>query len=122
MLYGRLAPSEDGFVTRRRPSRRDDTAGAPDARQPNGAWNPGTHEDDPSGEPVSSAREGSLGERLRTRLGLSPRQWTWLVSLLMFLPYPAFVGLYLAFPIDEGVFLAATVAFSVLIAVLGLYL
>jgi len=71
---------------------------------------------------VSPSRVGPLGERLRTRLGLSARQWTWVVALLVFAPYPVFVWLYLAYPIGEGVFLAVTFVFSVLLIVLELSL
>jgi len=76
------------------------------------------------GEPADPARSrvGPLGRRARTRLGVSRRQWTWLVALLVFVPYPVFVALFLTYPIDEGVFLAVTLVVSILLAALELSL
>ena len=82
---------------------------------------PGRSEADDS-RSARSLGEVLPGERLRTELGLSDRQWTWLVSLLIFLPYPAFVYFGMVYDVDSTLFLPLTLAFSLVLIVVSFYL
>lgn len=63
------------------------------------------------------ASQPPLRERLRARTGLSERQWTVLISLVLFAPYPVFVLIYLTYAVNETLFLVGTIVYSVIAAV-----
>lgn len=84
-----------------------------------GDWNrPGAHDepardtDDEEWGPPAEMREPLLRDRFRDRLGLTPRQWYVLESVLLALPYVVFVAVYRLFSVDETLFLALTLAYS----------
>lgn len=79
----------------------------------------GRSESDDDGPTV---REGQPGERIRTRLGLSHREWTWLVSILMFLPYPIFVYVGFVYDVSDILFMLGTLVFSLLLIAVSFYL
>ena len=54
-----------------------------------------------------------LRERYRRRLGLSHKQWTLLISLLLVLPYPFFVYFIVSDIETHTAFLVVTLAYSV---------
>jgi hypothetical protein len=54
----------------------------------------------------------SVARRMQARLGISADRWFVVESVLLFLPYPLFVLVYVAFPVPEVPFLALTVAYS----------
>lgn len=54
-----------------------------------------------------------LRERLRLRTGLSVRQWTWALTVLISLPYPLFVYVFVTYPVNETLFLGITFVYSV---------
>lgn len=114
-----------GSVTRKRRRSRDDTDDRDDEfrgnnqRLDNSFF--GRSESDDS-RSVRSLGEAVPGERLRTEFDLSDRQWTWLVSLLMFLPYPAFVYLGVVYDVDTILFVLVTLAFSLVLIVVSFYL
>lgn len=58
-------------------------------------------------------RSNRTGERLRNRLGLSVRRWELLVSVVVFLPYPIFLGLMLNDVVNSLSFLLFTLVYSV---------
>jgi len=67
-------------------------------------------------------RSRSVGERLRVRLGIGPTQWELLVSVLIFVPYPAFVYLMTTGTFDGRAFLFFTLAYSLVAIVLNFVL
>lgn len=76
-------------------------------------------EDGPFGPPPLM-REPLLRDRLRDRLGVTPKQWYVIETFLLVLPYPLFVLLYFAFPVDETLFLVVTLAYSLVAMYVGL--
>jgi hypothetical protein len=67
---------------------------------------------DPDGDPFR--------ERMRQRLGLSKRQWEYLVAGAIAAPYPIGFGLYLLFDVSETTFLVVMSVYS-LVAMYGSY-
>lgn len=66
-------------------------------------------------------REGTPVLRVQQRLGLSDRQWTWLVSLLVFVPYPIFILIGYTYSVNEWVFALGTLAFSLVLIAATFY-
>lgn len=81
-----------------------------------------THERAEDAEPDSTLDTASRRERVRRKLGLTPRQWMVLVSFALFLPYPAFVYVLFATSVDETLFLTVTIAYSLFAIVASLVL
>jgi len=78
-------------------------------------------------EPTDRSRDeprydGLTGERIRRRLGLSGRQWTWLVSIALFIPYPIFVSLGVIYGIEDRIFIPVTLVFSAILIASSFYL
>lgn len=69
--------------------------------------------------PPPTMRDPLLRDRLRDRLGVTPRQWYVIEALLIALPYPFFVALYLFYPVDEALFLVVTLAYSLVATYVG---
>jgi hypothetical protein len=59
-------------------------------------------------------------QRARERLGVSRRQWEYLVAVAIVVPYAVAIGAYVQFDVDEQVFLLVTGAYS-LLAMYGSY-
>lgn len=70
-------------------------------------------------DPPSKLRKPLFRDRIRDRLGLGPRQWYILESLLLVAPYPLFVFIYLTFDVNETAFLVATLIYSVIAVYVG---
>jgi len=71
---------------------------------------------------LDSLKQELPGEGLRTKIGLTDRQWTWVVSLLMFLPYPVFVYFGVIYDINTTLFISLTLAFSLVLIIVSFYL
>ncbi|MFB6221086.1 MAG: hypothetical protein ABEH90_06570 [Halolamina sp.] len=69
--------------------------------------------------PPPEMREPLLRDRVRDRLGVTPRQWYLVETLLLVLPYPFFVLVYVTFDVDETVFLTITLAYSLVATYVG---
>lgn len=123
-LYWR-GPILEVVLSRKRPRGRDtDTEGgderrADDLNPYDSLFGRSESADRSHGEP---RRDGSTGEHIRRRIGLSGRQWTWLVSLALFVPYPIFIVLGVVYDLDDALFIPVTLAFSVVLIVLSFYL
>lgn len=81
--------------------------------------------DDTAGEPfvISSSDSDSsppLRQRVRERLGVSRRQWEYLVAGSIAVPYGLAIGLYIQFNLQEETFLLATSLYS-FVAMYGSY-
>lgn len=77
-------------------------------------------EEDQDGELIPpEMREPLLRDRIRARLGVTPRQWYVVESILLALPYLVFVYVYLAFDVNETFFLAVTLAYSLVATYVG---
>lgn len=63
-----------------------------------------------------------LRERIRTKTGLSMRQWTWAVTFALTLPYLLFIYIHLTFEINELLFAYTTLAYSLLAITLYFFL
>lgn len=74
------------------------------------------------GDDSESVRANSRVEQLRAQFGLSEAQWDFLVSVLLFLPYPIFVALMVTQTFDNLAFLLLTVVYSAFAIVLNFYL
>lgn len=72
-------------------------------------------------QPQTADRDPSRRTRLRRRLGLTPRQWFAVETALLVAPYPAFVLVYVAMPVDELLFLTATVLYSLVATYVGFF-
>lgn len=64
-------------------------------------------------------REPLLRDRIRERLGLSPRQWYVVETFLLVLPYPVFVLVYVTFDPNEALFLGVTLLYSLVAMYVG---
>lgn len=73
-----------------------------------------------SGE-SSSIRSGSRSERLQDHFELSPKQWDFLVSFLLFLPYPVFTLLIITQTLNNWSFIIITLIYSVIAMILNFY-
>lgn len=60
-----------------------------------------------------------LRDRLRERLGVTPRQWYVIESLLLALPYVVFVYVLFAYEVDETLFLLITLLYSLVAMYIG---
>ena len=69
--------------------------------------------------PPAEMRDPLLRDRIRERLGVSPQQWYVIESALLVLPYPLFIAAYLAFGIDQTVFLVVTLGYSLVATYVG---
>jgi hypothetical protein len=78
-----------------------------------------TDEDEEWGPPPT-IREPLLRDRVRDRLGLGARQWFVLETVLLAAPYPLFVLVYLLFDVNETLFLAVTLVYSLAAMYFGL--
>lgn len=74
------------------------------------------------GDESDSVRMNSRSEQLRLRFGLSEAQWDFLVSVLLFLPYPVFVVLMVTQTFDGLAFLFLTLVYSLFAVALNFYL
>jgi len=77
-------------------------------------------EKEPFGPPPM-IQDQPVRDRIRDRLGVTPQQWYVLETLLLVLPYPLFVLVYITFPVNETLFLAVTLAYSPVAAYVGLF-
>lgn len=64
-------------------------------------------------------REPLLRDRIRERLGVSPRAWYVIETVLLVAPYPFFVYVYLTFAVNETLFLVVTLAYSLVAMYVG---
>lgn len=71
------------------------------------------------GEGPPTVRAPLLRDRVRDRLGVTPRQWYVVESLLLAAPYPVFVAAYLWFDVNETLFLLVTLAYSLVATYVG---
>lgn len=69
--------------------------------------------------PPTEFRKPLLRDRIRDRLGVTPRQWYVIETFLLVLPYPVFVFVYFAFDVDELLFLAVTLVYSLVATYVG---
>lgn len=69
--------------------------------------------------PPPTMRDPILRDRIRDRLGLTPRQWYVLEAFLIALPYPFFVAGYMLFPVNETLFLVVTLVYSLVAMYVG---
>lgn len=76
-------------------------------------------EDDRVGPPPE-LRDALYRDRIRDRLGVSPQQWYVIETILLVLPYPLFVLVYVTFPVNETLFLVVTLAYSLFAMYVGL--
>ena len=83
------------------------TAGADDDRDD---WDPPTvgQEDDWKPEADGTSLPGRVSERMQERLGVSAQQWFVIESILVALPYPLFVYVYLTFSVPPRPFFVLT--------------
>lgn len=90
------------------------SAGATDASDPDRESDP-----DEGWGPPPTMREPLFRDRLRERLGVTPRQWYLVETLLLVAPYPLFVAVYLAFPVNDTLFVLVTLAYSLFATYVG---
>lgn len=64
-------------------------------------------------------REPLLRDRIRDRLGVTPKQWYVIETFLLVLPYAFFIAIYLSFNVNETLFLAVTLVYSLVAAYIG---
>ena len=76
--------------------------------------------DDEDWDAPSTIREPLLRDRLRERVGVSPRQWYAIESVLLAAPYLLFVLLYVTYDIPEIPFLVVTLVYSLVAIYVGL--
>lgn len=76
-------------------------------------------EEEPAGPPLKM-RDQILRDRIRDRLGVTPQQWYVVETLLLVLPYPLFVLVYLSFDVAETPFLLVTLGYSLVAMYFGL--
>lgn len=102
------------------------TDGREGEREEYGDWSRPGADDDPESDtddeewgPPAEMREPLLRDRFRDRLGLTPRQWYVLESVLLALPYVVFIAVYQLFPVNETLFLALTLAYSLVAIYVG---
>lgn len=69
--------------------------------------------------PPTAYREPLLRDRIRDRLGVTPQQWYVVESLLLVVPYPLFIYAYLELGVGETLFLAVTLAYSLVAMYVG---
>jgi len=84
----------------------------------------GTEESEDEGEerrdPPPALREPLFRDRVRDRLGLTPRQWFVLETFLLAAPYPLFVLVYVTYDVDQTLFIAVTLIYSLIAMYVGL--
>lgn len=83
------------------------------------AAGPSHAEEEPVGPPPKM-RDQILRDRIRDRLGVTPRQWYVVETVLLVLPYPLFVFVYLNFDVAETPFLLVTLGYSLVAMYFGL--
>ncbi|RAW46343.1 hypothetical protein DQW50_04440 [Halorubrum sp. 48-1-W] len=70
--------------------------------------------------PPTELRGPLLRDRLRDRLGVTPRQWYVIETLLLVSPYPVFVFVYVTVDVNETVFLTVTLLYSLVATYVGI--
>ena len=68
----------------------------------------------------AALREPLARDRLRDRLGVTPRQWYVIETFLLVAPYPVFVLVYVTLEVNETAFLAVTLVYSLAATYVGL--
>ena len=68
----------------------------------------------------AALREPLARDRLRDRLGVTPRQWYVIETFLLVAPYPVFVLVYVTLEVNEMAFLAVTLVYSLAATYVGL--
>ncbi|WP_227380287.1 hypothetical protein [Haladaptatus halobius] len=69
--------------------------------------------------PPPTMREPLLRDRIRERLGVTPRQWYIIETLLIALPYPFFIAVYVSLSVNETLFLGITLVYSLFAMYVG---
>lgn len=88
--------------------------------QPPGADDGTASPDDDVIQAPPKMRQPLFRDRIRDRLGLSPRQWFVLETFLIAAPYPVFVLVYFLFDVDQTPFMVVTLLYSLVAIYVGL--